>query len=63
MNMGANLKEAENHQLYEEQEYENDDKIQWFIRNNVKDAQIEEFLENGGKNKDCCYSSILQSGH
>ena len=57
-----NIKEVEDHQLYEEQEYESGDPVQGVIHNDVKHAQIEELLENGEKNKDPCYSSILQGG-
>jgi len=32
------------------------------IHNDVKHARIEQLLENGEKNRDSCYSSILQSG-
>ena len=57
--MDGNVKQVKNHQPHEEQEHENGDLIQRFIDNDVKHAQIEEFLENGEKNND---SSILQSG-
>jgi len=58
MNMGANDKEVEDHQLYEDQEYDNGDPIQGVIYNDVKHAQIEEFLQNGDKNEDSCDLSI-----
>ena len=57
--MDGNVKQVEDHQPHEEQEHENDDPIQRFIHNDVKHAQIEEFLENDEKNND---SFILQSG-
>ena len=53
----------EDHQLYEEQEYESGDPVQGVIHNDVKHAQIEELLENGENNKNSCDSSILQSGN
>ena len=53
--------QVEDHQPHEEEEHENDYPIQRFIHNDIKHAQIEEFLENGEKNKDCQYSFILQS--
>ena len=61
MIMDKNVKQVEDHQPHEEQEYESDDPIQGVIYNDVKHAQIEELLENGEKNKDFCDSSILQS--
>jgi len=60
--MDGNVKEVEDHQLYDEQEYEIGDPIQGVIHNDAKQAQIEELLENGERNKDSYYSSILQSG-
>ena len=54
-----NVKQVEDHQLHEKQERENDDPIPRPIHNDVKHAQIEEFLKIGEKNDD---SSIFQSG-
>ena len=62
MIMDRNVRQVEDYQLYEEQEYESGNKIQRLIHNNVKHARIEELLENGETNKDSYYSSILQSG-
>lgn len=46
MNMDGKVKEVEDHQLYEEQEYESGDPIQGVIHNNIKHVRIEELLEN-----------------
>ena len=59
MIMNGNAKEVEGHQLYEEQGYESGDPIQRVTYNDIKHAQIKELLENGEKNKDFYYSSIL----
>ena len=57
--MEGNVKQVEDHQLHEKQEHENDDPIPRLIHNDVKHAQIEEFLEIGEKNND---STIFQNG-
>jgi len=62
MVMDEIVKQLEDDQQHEELESERGDKMQDFIYNDVKHAQIEELLENGEKNKYSCYSSILESG-
>ena len=53
-----NVKQVEDHQLHEEQEHENDDPIPRPIHNDVKHAQIEEFLEIGEKNKHLSFKAV-----
>ena len=60
MIIDGNVKQVGDDQLHEEQEYKSGDKIQGLIHNDGKHARIEELLENGEKNKDFRYSSILQ---
>jgi len=50
-NIDGNVKEVDDHQLYEEQEYDSGDPIQGVLHNDVKHTRIEELLENGAKIK------------